>query len=68
MEKVEIHEINLAMTVYYDIYPQDDGNTLLNVNVNWMNAVLPAEVRQGMIDAEIANLELFKTVCENNPA
>ena len=68
VETVEIHEINLAMTVYYDIYPRDDGNTLLNVNVNWMNAVLPPEVRQGMIDAEMANLELFKTVCENNPA
>ena len=56
------------MMVYYDIYPHDNGSTWLNVNVNWMNAVLPAEVKQGMIDAEITNLELFKTVCENNPA
>jgi len=56
------------MTVYYDINPCNNGQTQLNVNINWMYSVLPPEVKKGLIEAEIANLELFKSVCENNPA
>ena len=67
-EEVEIPDIGLTIMVHYDLYPHDDGSTRLNVNVNWMNAVLPAENRQAMMDAEVANLELLKGVCENNPA
>jgi hypothetical protein len=41
---------------------------MLNVNVNWMDAAIPIENRQAMIETEITNLGLFKSVCENNPA
>jgi hypothetical protein len=67
VELVEVPDINLVMTVYYDIYPQEDSSTLLNVNVNWMNSVLPGEVKQGLIESEITNLELFKAVSEKEP-
>jgi len=67
-EQVEIPEIGLGIMVNYDLYPNDDGSTQLKVNVNWMNASLPAENKQGMMEAETTNLELFKGVCENNPA
>jgi len=67
-EQVEIPEIGLRIMVNYDLYPYDEGSTRLEVNVNWMEAALPAENKQGMMEAETANLELFKAVCENNPA
>jgi hypothetical protein len=61
-------DIDLKIVVYYDLYPQDDGSTRLNFNVNWMGATLPAENKQGMMDSQAANLRLLKDVCENNPA
>ena len=67
-EQVEMPDIDLTIVVYYDLYPQDDGNTRLNFNVNWMGAALPAENKTGMMDAQAANLGLLKDVCENNPA
>ena len=67
-EQVEIPDIDLKILVYYDLYPQDGGNTRLNFNVNWMGSALPAENKQGMMDAQAANLTLFKDVCEKNPA
>ena len=67
-EQVEMPDIGITIMLYYDLYPQDDGSTRLNFNVNWMSAVLPAENKQGMIAAQATNLELFKGVCENNPA
>ena len=68
VESVEVAQIGLTMMVYYDLYPCTATNTRLNVNVNWMNSDVPAEVRQGLIESEIVNLELFKSACENNPA
>ena len=67
-EQVEIADIDLKIVVYYDLYPQGEGSTRLNFNVNWMGAALPAENKQGMLDSQATNLELFKDVCENNPA
>jgi hypothetical protein len=67
-EQVEMPDIDLKIVVYYDLYPQDDGSTRLNFNVNWMGATLPAENKQGMMDSQAANLRLLKDVCENNPA
>lgn len=67
-EEVEIPDLSLKILVNYDIYPDGLESTLLNVNVNWLKSELPPENKQGMIDAEIANLELFKKVCESNPA
>lgn len=67
-ERVDVDEINLKMTVYYDIYPGNNGQTRLNVNINWMNSSLPPELKKGLMEAEVANLELFKAVCEKNPA
>ena len=61
-------DIDLTIVVYYDLYPQDDGSTRLNFNVNWMGTALPTENKQGMMDGQATNLELFKDVCENNPA
>jgi hypothetical protein len=68
VERVDVDEINLKMMVYYDIYPRNNGQTRLTVNINWMNSILPPQAKKGLIDAEITNLELFKAVCENNPA
>ncbi len=51
VERVDVDAINLKMTVSYDIYPCNDGLTKLNVNVNWMDSPIPAEVKQGLIDA-----------------
>ena len=68
VERVEVDQIKLVMMVYYDIYSCTNVSSRLNVNVNWMNSAVPAEVKQGLIEAEIVNLELFKSVCENNPA
>jgi uncharacterized protein YndB with AHSA1/START domain len=67
-EQVQIPDIGLTIVVYYELYSQEDGRTRLNFNVNWMGASLPAENKQGMLDAQAANLELLKGVCENNPA
>ena len=67
-EQVEIPDIGLKIVVYYELDSQDDGRTQLNFNVNWMEAALPAENKQGMMDGQATNLELFKDVCENNPA
>jgi hypothetical protein len=67
-EQVEIAEIGLTIMVHYDLYPRAGGGMRLDVNVNWMNAALPAENKQGMLAAEVTNLELLKGVCERQPA
>jgi hypothetical protein len=67
-EHVEMPDIGVTLMLHYDVYPQDGGSTRLNCNVNWMDAALPEESKQGMLDAQITNLELLKDVCENNPA
>lgn len=67
-ERVEVSDIGATIMLHYDLYPHDGAGTLLNVNVNWMNATIPAENRQAMMEAEATNLDLFKGVCENNPA
>ncbi len=67
-EQVEIAEIGLKLTAYYDLYSMNDGNTRLNFNVNFLDPVVPAEIKQGMIDGQTANLRLLKEVCENTPA
>jgi uncharacterized protein YndB with AHSA1/START domain len=67
-EQVKMPDLDLTIVVYYDLYPQDEGSTRLNFNVNWMGAALPAENKQGMMDAQATNLQLLKHVCENNPA
>lgn len=66
-EEVELRDIGKTIMLNYDMYPHDNGYTRLNVNVNWMNSNLSAENKQGMTEAEITNLGLFKVVCENNP-
>ncbi len=48
--------------------PLGEASTRLNFNVNWMGANLPAENKQGMMAGQAANFELFKQVCETNPA
>ena len=45
-----------------------DASTRLTFNVNWMGATLPAENKQGLMAGQAANLEVFKRVCETNPA
>jgi hypothetical protein len=45
-----------------------EGCTRLNFNVNWMGATLPADKKQDMMAGQAANFELFKKVCETNPA
>lgn len=67
-ERIEMNDMGLTFLINYDLFPREDDSTQLNINVNWMDAVVPAENKEAMIHAEIANLELFKVVCENNPA
>ena len=67
-EKVEIPEIGLVLHAHYEMEATGEGSTRLNFNVNWMGANLPADKKQGMMAGQAANLELFKTVCETNPA
>jgi hypothetical protein len=45
-----------------------EASARLNFNVNWMGAKLPAENKQGMMAGQATNFELFKQVCETNPA
>jgi hypothetical protein len=67
-EQVEITDTGATIMIRYDLYPHASGGTLLNVNVNWMDAPIPAEGKQAMMETEIINLGLFKSACENNPA
>ena len=67
-EKVEIPEINLTLLAHYEMEALGEASTRLNFNVNWMGATLPAENKQGMMAGQAANFELFKHVCETNPA
>ena len=67
-EKVEIPEIGLMLQAHYEMVPVGQGCTRLNFNVNWMGANLPADKKQGMMAGQAANFELFKKVCEINPA
>lgn len=67
-EQVEMPDIGLTIMLHYDIFSKGGGNTLLKFNVNWMGGSLPDENKQGMMAAQATNLELFKGVCENNPA
>ena len=66
-EQVEITEVGATIMLHYDMYARDNATTLLNVNVNWMSAAIPAENKLAMIEAEITNLNLLKGVCENDP-
>jgi hypothetical protein len=67
-EKVEIPEINLTLLAHYEMDALGEASTRLNFNVNWMGAKLPAEKKQGMMLGQATNFELFKHVCETNPA
>ena len=67
-EKVEIPAINLTLLAHYEMEALDEASTRLNFNVNWMDAKLPAENKQGMMAGQATNFELFKHVCETNPA
>jgi hypothetical protein len=67
-EKVEIPEVGLTLMAHYEMEPLDEARTRLCFNVNWMGANLPAEKKQGMMSGQAANFELFKKVCETDPA
>jgi hypothetical protein len=67
-EKVEIPEINLALLAHYEMEALGEASTRPNFNVNWMGTKLPAEKKQGMMAGQATNFELFKHVCETNPA
>lgn len=67
-EKVEIPAIGLTLMAHYEMEALGDASTRLTFNVNWMGATLPAENKQGLMAGQAANLEVFKRVCETNPA
>lgn len=67
-EHVEIPEIGLKLLAHYEMEPAGENRTRLNFNVNWLGASLPAEKKQGLMAGQAANFELFKKVCEINPA
>jgi Protein of unknown function (DUF2652) len=67
-EKVDIPEINLTLLAHYEMEALGEAGTRLSFNVNWMDAKLSAENKQGMMAGQAANFEFFKHVCETNPA
>ena len=67
-ERVEIPEIKVTLQAHYEMEALADASTRLRFNVNWMGSQLPAENKKGMMAGQAANFELFKTVCESNPA
>jgi hypothetical protein len=67
-EKVEIPQINLTLQAHYEMESLGATGTRLSFNVNWMDAKLPAANKQGMMTGQAANFELFKRLCETNPA
>jgi hypothetical protein len=60
--------VKRTLLAHYEMEALGEASTRLNFNVNWMGAKLPAEKRQGMMAGQAANFELFKRVCETNPA
>jgi hypothetical protein len=67
-EKVEIAAINVTLFAHYELEALDTASTRLAFNVNWTDAKLPAENRQGLKAEQAANFERLKHVCETNPA
>jgi hypothetical protein len=67
-EKVEIAAINVTLFAHYELEALDTASTRLAFNVNWTDAKLPAENRQGLMAEQAANFERLKHVCETNPA
>jgi hypothetical protein len=67
-ERVEIPEIKVTLLAHYELEALAGGRTRLAFNVNWMDSPLPAENKKGMMAGQAANFELFKKVCETNPA
>jgi hypothetical protein len=67
-EQVEIPDIGLTLMAHYELEPLGEARTRLNFNVNWLGANLPADKKQGLMAGQAANFELFKKVCETNPA
>lgn len=67
-ETVEIPAMNLTLLAHYEMEAIGESSTRLSFNVNWMGASLPAENRKSMMAGQAANFELFKQVCETNPA
>ena len=67
-EKVEIPAVNVTLLAHYEMQALDAASTRLNFNVNWLDARLPAENKQGIMAEQAASFELFKRVCETNPA
>ncbi len=58
----------MTLQAHYEMEALADTSTRLRFNVNWMGSQLPAENKKGMMAGQAANFELFKTVCESNPA
>jgi hypothetical protein len=67
-ERVEIPDAQLTLLANYELLALDASTTLLKFDVNWLGAELPVENKQGMLAGQVANFELFKKVCETNPA
>ena len=49
-------------------FDRQDNDDDYAPKVDWMGANLPADKKQGMMAGQAANFELFKKVCETNPA
>ena len=67
-EKVEIPEANLTLQAHYEMEAVDASRTRLSFNVNWLGANLPVENKKNMMAGQATNFELFKHLCETNPA
>ena len=67
-EKVEIPEANLTLQAHYEMQALDASRTRLSFNVNWLGAKLPVENKKNMMAGQATNFELFKHLCETDPA
>lgn len=67
-EKVDVPDANLTLLANYELEAAGNERTLLKFDVNWLGADVPQETKQGMLAGQAANFELFKQVCETDPA
>lgn len=67
-EQVEIADLHMTLLAHYELESIDAASTLFKFNVNWLGKEPPPENKANMMAGQAANFELFKTLCETNPA
>ena len=66
IERVEIAEMNLDVLDYYLLTQIKEYKTKLKFTIDWGDTVLSQEMKKGIFDGIMTNLELLKAYCEAN--